>query len=120
MKGFAKSLPDIACPYWRCVLYRQLNKPLACNPRSEEHTSELQSRSDLVCRLLLEKKNNRPPGSAWSLPYRMRIISPPTAFTETHEADPKIVSTQLHHSWLAANDMILSEIRLASIVQHRN
>src|SRR5206468_7518810 len=30
--------------------------PLA---RSEEHTSELQSRSDLVCRLLLEKKNRR-------------------------------------------------------------
>src|SRR2546421_9681442 len=26
------------------------------NGRSEEHTSELQSRSDLVCRLLLEKK----------------------------------------------------------------
>src|SRR2546428_4206091 len=26
--------------------------------RSEEHTSELQSRSDLVCRLLLEKKKN--------------------------------------------------------------
>src|SRR2546429_5609819 len=28
-------------------------------PRSEEHTSELQSRLHLVCRLLLEKKNNR-------------------------------------------------------------
>src|SRR5206468_11623992 len=27
-----------------------------CPGRSEEHTSELQSRSDLVCRLLLEKK----------------------------------------------------------------
>src|SRR5690349_22022413 len=27
--------------------------------RSEEHTSELQSRRDLVCRLLLEKKNDR-------------------------------------------------------------
>src|SRR5699024_12705760 len=27
--------------------------------RSEEHTSELQSRFDLVCRLLLEKKNTR-------------------------------------------------------------
>ena len=27
------------------------------HPRSEEHTSELQSHSDLVCRLLLEKKN---------------------------------------------------------------
>src|SRR2546421_8953052 len=31
--------------------------------RSEEHTSELQSRSDLVCRLLLEKKK---PGAAYT------------------------------------------------------
>src|SRR6202048_5499299 len=30
--------------------------------RSEEHTSELQSRVDIVCRLLLEKKNNRKRG----------------------------------------------------------
>src|SRR5439155_25175582 len=29
------------------------------NQRSEEHTSELQSRGHLVCRLLLEKKKNR-------------------------------------------------------------
>src|SRR3712207_8004780 len=29
-----------------------------CHPRSEEHTSELQSRQYLVCRLLLEKKKN--------------------------------------------------------------
>src|SRR5438132_14215190 len=29
---------------------------IAINDRSEEHTSELQSHSDLVCRLLLEKK----------------------------------------------------------------
>src|SRR3712207_9542821 len=29
------------------------------DPRSEEHTSELQSRQYLVCRLLLEKKKNR-------------------------------------------------------------
>src|SRR3712207_8655395 len=29
-------------------------------PRSEEHTSELQSRQYLVCRLLLEKKNTQP------------------------------------------------------------
>src|SRR5690349_24007938 len=28
-------------------------------PRSEEHTSELQSRRDLVCRLLLEKKKKK-------------------------------------------------------------
>src|SRR2546421_6238075 len=33
---------------------------IGANPdrRSEEHTSELQSRSDLVCRLLLEKKKH--------------------------------------------------------------
>src|SRR6266496_6784344 len=30
--------------------------PCAASKRSEEHTSELQSRRDLVCRLLLEKK----------------------------------------------------------------
>src|SRR5438552_9136708 len=30
----------------------------ALHPRSEEHTSELQSPDHLVCRLLLEKKNN--------------------------------------------------------------
>src|SRR5712664_4295115 len=41
---------DSALPavYWEPV------RPLCA--RSEEHTSELQSRSDLVCRLLLEKK----------------------------------------------------------------
>src|SRR3989475_8296778 len=31
--------------------------------RSEEHTSELQSQSNLVCRLLLEKKRRRGPGA---------------------------------------------------------
>src|SRR5205085_9489967 len=30
--------------------------PISSCPRSEEHTSELQSQSNLVCRLLLEKK----------------------------------------------------------------
>src|SRR5688572_31658036 len=30
-------------------------------PRSEEHTSELQSQSNLVCRLLLEKKKKKTP-----------------------------------------------------------
>src|SRR2546422_2256457 len=34
--------------------------------RSEEHTSELQSRLHLVCRLLLEKKKNRRSSHAWS------------------------------------------------------
>src|SRR5688500_19290900 len=33
--------------------------PSRCGCRSEEHTSELQSPCNLVCRLLLEKKNNK-------------------------------------------------------------
>src|SRR3712207_7207123 len=36
--------------------------------RSEEHTSELQSRQYLVCRLLLEKKNNPVPRAAAHTP----------------------------------------------------
>src|SRR2546430_5577318 len=35
---------------------RQHGAPHPAGPRSEEHTSELQSQSNLVCRLLLEKK----------------------------------------------------------------
>src|SRR2546430_79886 len=35
------------------------NAVYATQPRSEEHTSELQSQSNLVCRLLLEKKKNK-------------------------------------------------------------
>src|SRR5260221_4524030 len=37
-------------------LRRRLCREVRFHPRSEEHTSELQSHSDLVCRLLLEKK----------------------------------------------------------------
>src|SRR5699024_12567581 len=40
------------CVSWACRLTSCSGIP----PRSEEHTSELQSRFDLVCRLLLEKK----------------------------------------------------------------
>src|SRR2546430_130220 len=36
--------------------------------RSEEHTSELQSQSNLVCRLLLEKKKKRQRSDGWTAP----------------------------------------------------
>src|SRR5437667_8587496 len=35
------------------------DRPDSARPRSEEHTSELQSHHDLVCRLLLEKKKKK-------------------------------------------------------------
>src|SRR5690349_22368454 len=55
---------------WRIELrqrIRRIGRPItSCfgdfnetRPRSEEHTSELQSRRDLVCRLLLEKKKKK-------------------------------------------------------------
>src|SRR5256886_5337038 len=40
--------------------------------RSEEHTSELQSQSNLVCRLLLEKKNKRDYSGAAQITQRLR------------------------------------------------
>src|SRR5437773_12132753 len=41
------------------VRLAQLDDLRKANPRSEEHTSELQSHHDLVCRLLLEKKKKK-------------------------------------------------------------
>src|SRR5690554_7582345 len=41
---------------WISFSSSHIDKPLAQISRSEEHTSELQSRPHLVCRLLLEKK----------------------------------------------------------------
>src|SRR5207302_5314452 len=44
----------------RFRLFKQFKKQaIKAVLRSEEHTSELQSRENLVCRLLLEKKNDR-------------------------------------------------------------
>src|SRR3712207_8250539 len=43
--------------------------------RSEEHTSELQSRQYLVCRLLLEKKHNKLPSKHFELPQEKIILS---------------------------------------------
>src|SRR3712207_9455812 len=42
--------------YWESMCTINVN----CGMRSEEHTSELQSRQYLVCRLLLEKKKHTP------------------------------------------------------------
>src|SRR2546422_8508352 len=39
---------------------RTFRRSRVCEVRSEEHTSELQSRLHLVCRLLLEKKKRKP------------------------------------------------------------
>src|SRR5687768_18002287 len=56
-----------------CMLSRRTNAS-----RSEEHTSELQSRLHLVCRLLLEKKKTQTliDCHITNLPYDEHLISP--------------------------------------------
>src|SRR2546430_10244638 len=53
----------------------QVSRLLRRRGRSEEHTSELQSQSNLVCRLLLEKKKNR--GALLPRPARVLLPTPP-------------------------------------------
>src|SRR5690349_22582505 len=49
-----------SCPRWRIATNAEAqNTRVQPTARSEEHTSELQSRRDLVCRLLLEKKKKK-------------------------------------------------------------
>src|SRR2546429_4012764 len=52
-------------------------------PRSEEHTSELQSRLHLVCRLLLEKKKNK-------------HLSPSPLLHNPKHCEPRIRDTSCH------------------------
>src|SRR5437870_9669236 len=51
---------SLSSPAIRTSVPRRAICPTTSSPwRSEEHTSELQSRGHLVCRLLLEKKKNK-------------------------------------------------------------
>src|SRR3712207_7386691 len=66
---FTLTCEACSLPSWRATRWARLDSaesmavtrsrstPSPCEERSEEHTSELQSRQYLVCRLLLEKKN---------------------------------------------------------------
>src|SRR5688572_32500402 len=58
---FRSNRQDSACRMGRT--HRRLHRQKSLHPdarlRSEEHTSELQSQSNLVCRLLLEKKKKK-------------------------------------------------------------
>src|SRR5450631_3323179 len=76
---YTLSLHD-ALPIWaarsRCIrAFRNSTTPTAPPTRSEEHTSELQSHVNLVCRLLLEKKKQRD------------ILDPPRAAHQDTERD---------------------------------
>src|SRR3989449_3242609 len=55
---------------WTCMSH----KPGMRNLRSEEHTSELQSRLHLVCRLLLEKKKRLLATAGRTMPESERVL----------------------------------------------
>src|SRR5690606_41298373 len=55
-KSIVKSLSCLTFFSSSGVRFRAICSSPVSGPRSEEHTSELQSRENLVCRLLLEKK----------------------------------------------------------------
>src|SRR5438445_3833081 len=57
--GYVGMLWPKAYGGWEATPMQQAIAPARAISRSEEHTSELQSRQYLVCRLLLEKKNNK-------------------------------------------------------------
>src|SRR2546421_2950688 len=74
--------------------------------RSEEHTSELQSRSDLVCRLLLEKKKK---GLAPTL-YSAPITGPKLGGTLVRAQRPQ----QQHHELV--EDRVYHPLVMGSLV----
>src|SRR2546422_6906648 len=63
MRKWLSSVTGMVCS--SCTAHYAKERSTLCapqeKPRSEEHTSELQSRLHLVCRLLLEKKKNTNP-----------------------------------------------------------
>src|SRR5699024_11381566 len=68
MQGNLDRLTDLTTELRRQLkpLGRQAEVARRAQTRSEEHTSELQSRFDLVCRLLLEKKKRKPPNNQYT------------------------------------------------------
>src|SRR2546430_8857769 len=78
-RSFKRSVTDFPAGTWKTYTLWQFSSEVNCTAldrsaclytvRSEEHTSELQSQSNLVCRLLLEKKKQ-------THKYSQRISTP--------------------------------------------
>src|SRR2546421_2962959 len=66
--------------------------------RSEEHTSELQSRSDLVCRLLLEKKKQQDDSR---ISFEIQGSAPPSAHCRATHVPPNDPTVNAQPIWTA-------------------
>src|SRR2546430_8114051 len=73
---YTLSLHD-ALPIWSSVgagWHRARRPHHGCCHRSEEHTSELQSQSNLVCRLLLEKKKKKKQQTSHGIIFKLDAL----------------------------------------------
>src|SRR2546422_4277808 len=84
--------PEIVKTKWSAVKRRGCSSRRvprsATSRRSEEHTSELQSRLHLVCRLLLEKKKNSPHPHQQLRHLRLQHLHNPRQSCERHQPRP--------------------------------
>src|SRR2546430_6212598 len=81
--------------------------------RSEEHTSELQSQSNLVCRLLLEKKKQHRKNIPSDRPHIRSLRAPTVMYIPIHSAAPSsrmniphLTAIRLHLAYLTASHIL--------------
>src|ERR1017187_6283869 len=110
-----------------CAMFRTMRRLLAClrssrNVRSEEHTSELQSPMNLVCRLLLEKKKRRPRKASVSGQCHVRTqgqLNPRTPSTTSTPPAPPVSFPRSCPVWTSFcfffNDTATTEIYTLSL-----
>src|SRR5204863_8485329 len=85
----------------------------ACDPRrSEEHTSELQSRRDLVCRLLLEKKKDELQGAEHMALAITRLVE--------QEGGPAVVTLGTWSVTTVVVNVVPEEMSFSVDMRHRD
>src|SRR2546427_5686718 len=85
----------------RCLVIEDTVTGVTAGVRSEEHTSELQSQSNLVCRLLLEKKKNNQESGRTNLRTQLKrqsILQPSRATREQNRTPVRRTCVTTTHS----------------------
>src|SRR2546430_4467068 len=88
---------------WRCrsLIAAMIVSSIPWVARSEEHTSELQSQSNLVCRLLLEKKNTESADG---------VVVSIHGYTFRHSAAPDSVITRQRNSVIVVSGTLIADM----------
>src|SRR5471032_676978 len=117
------ALPICDAPALHALLAKSGFLPEPERVRSEEHTSELQSHHDLVCRLLLEKKKRRRRRCRPSSELRQRRAAPASSWSSSWSASTKAQvlpffwasATTCSASFFFFNDTATTEIYTLSL-----